>query len=183
MKQSILSSANIGKTVFVTPHAVEEARKDFGLLGFPDASVRSYVEENLRKSTFITETASEKDGKIKIDRLFSYNRMIFILDRYDDVVITCYVRHDACKDIRSKVRELLMRELQQLEDTQATIENEIVSKDMERAILEGIAEATKDSRIRYAVYEMDRDIERLRSELDHHRLDKSRVAKGIATYM
>jgi hypothetical protein len=163
--------------IYVTPHAMLKASELFGINYGPEA--RQFVIDNLKKATFVSEIVGE-DGKV--DRLFGYRRIAFILDRNDPVVITVYPRKNVEAGLREKVTELLFEHLDDLKRQEQELEDELLVIDMEVAMLEelskvGVKEAT------VWVPLMRREYRHKSEELREFGLGRSKVAKGVVAYL
>ncbi|WP_337102384.1 hypothetical protein [Paenibacillus sp. YIM B09110] len=91
--------------IFVTPHALDEAVKDFGV---ERAKAPMYVMDHLRKAAFISNIVNE-DGRP--GRLFGYRRMAFVVAPESDTVITVYPRHNSNPTLMESVQRVLIRAL------------------------------------------------------------------------
>ncbi|ANY67692.1 hypothetical protein BBD42_15375 [Paenibacillus sp. BIHB 4019] len=91
--------------IFVTPHALDEAVKDFGV---ERAKAPMYVMDNLRRAAFIAHIVNE-DGRPS--RLFGYRRMAFVVAPDTATVITVYPRHNVNPTLAESVQRVLIRSL------------------------------------------------------------------------
>lgn len=146
----------LGK-ISVTPHAIDKARELFGFEN--EQQARNFIIRNLKKSTFVSEIVGESG---KVDRLFAYRRIAFVLDRYQDTVITIYIRDNVDKDLREKVRELLCDYLLQLSTRERELEERLFfSKEHGRPD----------------------EVETIENELHRFRIEKSKIAKGAVAFL
>jgi hypothetical protein len=163
--------------VFVTPHAMLRASEEFGVNYGPEA--RDYIKENLKKATYVSEIVGESG---KVDRLFGYRRIAFVLDRYDNVVITVYPRTVVDAELRSKVTELLFEHLEELKHREKAAEDDLLRLDMEIEMLWQLSRAGVGE---FAIGAQVANIERRQKEkeLRNFQLERSRVAKGVVAYL
>lgn len=143
--------------ISVTPHAIEKAMDLFGFENPKDA--KRFIIENLKQSVFVSEIMGETG---KVDRLFAYRRIAFVVDRYKDVVITVYIRENADKELREKIRELLCDYLVQLSEKERAIEDRLI-----------LARA----------HGRPGEIAAAEAELARFRREKSKIAKGTVLFL
>jgi hypothetical protein len=172
------------KKIKYTRHALEEAKIELGEGNegrvYGDEDARRFIENNLRQATFISEIMNEAG---KIDRLYAYRRYAFVLDRHDDVVITCYRRDNVHEDIRAKVRDLLFKELEEMAAQEDELLTEVLAADFALTLQNELKrrqyvypdwETSQVLKLRYTT---------AKGRLHAFRLEKSKIAKGIAAYM
>jgi len=179
------------ENVKYTRHAVDEARKELmkeldaevaAITIVSDAAAVGFIKSSMRQATYISEIT---DARGKTDRLYAYRRYCFVLDRYDDVVITVYRRDHVHEDIRSIVKELLFQKLADLEAVEKILVEERLQADMRHKLELHInmalgANSFKHTHKELVAWEELREIER---KLIEFRLEKSKIAKGIAAYV
>jgi hypothetical protein len=173
-----------------TYHAVKEVQIELeremgGSCAFiPKEQAIECIKESMKVAKYLGEIMS--DGG-KIDRLFAYRRFCFVLDRYDDVVITVYKRENVHEEIRNLVQELLFDKLRELEKAEKLLDEERLAADVrlqlevELSKVENIG-ACNLGGVRNE-FNLRRELEGLENRLFHFRLRKSKIAKGIAAYL
>lgn len=168
---------DFNKYVFITPHAVLKASDLFGVDYGSEA--RKTILEKLKRATFVSEIVGESG---KVDRLFAYRRIAFVLDRYDDVVITIYLRENVEVELREKVRELLFDHLSELQAKEKLIETDLMRIEIEYEMLKELDKVgLYEAGVWFAA--VRDEIKHKKRELHMFRLDKSKVAKGIVAYL
>jgi hypothetical protein len=171
--------------IFVTPHACDEAAKDFGV---SRDRAPQFVMAQLRKATFIDNVIGD-DGNP--GRLFGYQRMAIVVAPDVPTVITVYPRHVPSSAIRDPIEKVLYRALTAAKRKEAReikrINVEIAQLGIERAQC-SLRKAKSSSRKVCAVMdvriaEIDAALRNYAQELYEVRREKSNLAKGIVAYV
>jgi hypothetical protein len=105
--------------IFVTPHACDEATKDFGV---ERKLAPMFVMDNLRKAAYVSMVVNE-DGRPS--RLFAYRRMAIVVAPDTATVITVYPRHNANPAVLESVQKVLLRALKAAERKEKLAEKRI----------------------------------------------------------
>jgi hypothetical protein len=174
-----------------TYHAIEETKKELAkaqevqLEAITDEYAQLFIKDCMRQAKFISEII---DDKGKIDRLYAYRRYCFVLDRYDDVVITVYKRENVHEEIRELVQELLFEKLTSLEQTEALLEEERLAADIRVELIRNINRAINNNKQSSAadlirIAEAKTELDAIERKLQYFRRKKSKLAKGIAAYI
>lgn len=177
-------------TVSYTYHAIKEVKHEIlkfseknykSLSEITDAEAASFIKDHMRKARFISEIMSEEG---KIDRLFAYRRYCFVLDRYDDVVITVYRRDHVHPEIRELVNEVLFEKLAAIQESERLLEAQRLEADITLQLNKvfnerfGASFATQLEEL--AAWDELKAIDR---KLFEFRIKKSKLVKGIAAYV
>jgi len=89
----------------VTQHAIDRAVER---LGAERASAEQTIRDNMKKATFVSYILNEEG---RHNRLFTYQRVAYILAADIDLVVTLFKQHYAPAAITQQVRKVLDREL------------------------------------------------------------------------
>lgn len=171
--------------IFVTPHACDEAAKDFGV---DRAKAPIYVMDNLRKAAFISNIVNE-DGRP--GRLFGYKRMAFVVAPETDTVITVYPRHNVNQALSDSVKKLLTGALKSADRKEKVAEKRIsIAKaqlNVERAECELRRAKSQSITVIDAmitrVNDIDAEIIALDRELLEIKREKTNLANSIVVFV
>ncbi|GAA0840631.1 hypothetical protein GCM10008915_36580 [Bifidobacterium pullorum subsp. gallinarum] len=171
--------------IFVTPHALDEATKDFGI---ERSKAPVFVMDNLRKASFVSMIVNE-DGRPA--RLFGYKRMAFVVAPETDTVITVYPRHSVNQTLSAAVLKLLQRTLKSAERKEKTADKRTaIAKaelNVERASCE-LRKARSNSltiidAMNTRINEIDAELTRLDRELLEIKREKTNLANSLVVFI
>lgn len=169
-----------------TKHAVEEVKKElFREYGnkVDTTTAAAFIKDNMRKATYISEIMNDKG---KIDRLYAYRRYCFVLDRRDDCVITVYKRDNVHEDVRQVVQELLFKKLRELEQLEALLVEQRLEADIRLQIItqfnQYFGDFSKSLDVIDELLAWD-ELKAIDHKLYEFRLEKAKIAKGIAAHI
>lgn len=174
-----------GKMITVSSHAEEQARKKLGV-SFKQAA--TFIRDNLRKAQYIGKIVGENGKKC---RLFGYNRIAFVLDENDDIVVTVYPRKTCVPELRDSVREIVTKELRKinrkLNATERRITLEKADLKVELAETERRLVRTRSESVKLAcqarIAAINEELRLLDEELENMRQERSTFLKGVVTYV
>ncbi|HGO9416641.1 TPA: hypothetical protein ACLBZX_005136 [Bacillus cereus] len=172
-----------------TYHAIKEMREElekdngYEATSFTDEQVKKIISECMQKATFISKIMGTNQ---KVDRLFAYRRYCFVLDLNKDVVITVYRREFAAEELRELVRPFLFERLAEMHEVEEELEQQRVAADMAYLMTQKInakmgGGACFESQVREAI--VREELKTVTRQLYHFRLEKSKIAKGIALFI
>lgn len=174
----IMTKAHFENEVYITPHAADKAMELFGFTSRLEA--RRFIRNSLNKATYISDIENEEGKK---DRLFAYRRTAFVLDRTQDTVITIYIRDNVDKELREKVRDLLCDHIKELHKQEEELEEELLSLEIERSLLEELKKIDESLVRDEELYFLDKYVIRKREELADFKLERSKVVKGAVAFL
>jgi hypothetical protein len=171
-----------------TYHAIKEMREEldkdngYGAPRLTDEQVRRTINEHMEKATFISKIMGANK---KVDRLFAHRRYCFVLDLHEDVVITVYRREFAAGELRDLIRPLLFEKLDKLHAEEAELENQRISADMAYLMTQQLnakmGGACFENQVREAIARQE--LKAVTRKLYEFRIEKSKIAKGIALFI
>lgn len=168
-----------------TYHAIKEMREELqqdemivssGRIS--DEKVRQYMCEFMKEATYLGEIT---DHTGKTDRLFAYRRYCFVLDLTDDVVITAYRRNIASDELRDIIKPILMSKLEDMEREIAKLQAEFDKRDREYKLEQKIYDSLRRNGYSTGIHRRLRG--EARSKLIAAKVEKSKIAKGIALFI
>jgi len=172
--------------IFVTPHALDEAVKDFGI---ERSKAPMHVMDLLRKSALIDPYIVGDDGNPV--RLFAYKRQAFIVSLDSDTVVTTYRRDSAADLIRNAVEPVLRRVLRAAQREEAAELKRLAVMKAELSVRRAECELaqlltkrpTKARSLLEEITQIDAEITQINTEMVSARQRKSTLAKGICAYV
>lgn len=171
-----MTEASLKGKIFVTPHAIDRAIELFDFDDRRDAM--HFIREGLRESTFISEIVGETG---KVDRLFAKNRLAFVVDRTEDVVITVYIREVVDKELRGEVQEAITQHLASLIQSEKELEDALLSLEIRDNIDQELI--ARGEQPFHDWRELQQLVTELQNKLDALRAKRSRVAKGAVAFL
>lgn len=171
--------------VIVTHHAIDKAVSDFGVA---QCDADSWIRSNYRQARFIANIVS-KEGRPS--RLFTKNRITFVVARDSNTIITLYPSEVRSMLLRNKVEDLVTRELRKIERQEATTvrRNHLTRLELsvERAACLLRAEKTRSQAVKMAmqarVKAIDEYFAQLDADIENVRHEKRKIAKAVAAYV
>ncbi|WP_103110234.1 hypothetical protein [Brevibacillus reuszeri] len=171
--------------ISVSAHAIDEAVKDFRV---NRKVAEEWIRSNLRKARFIANIVSEEG---RPSRLFAKNHITFILEEDTDTVITLYPSDYTAASIRTKVENVVNRELRKIERKEsATVKRNQLSRlelNVERAACLLRAEKTRSQSVKLAmqarIAAIDEYLTQLNEDIEKIRHEKRKIAKAVAAYI
>lgn len=171
--------------IFVTPHACDEAAKDFGV---ERAKAPSYVMSQLRKASYIDDIIGDDGNPSK---LYAYQRMAIVVAPDSPTVITVYPRHQASASLRDPLEKVISRILKaaQRKETREVkrISICIAELSVERAQYELRRAKTTSKKLvaelSVKLIEVDAEITSYQAQIYEVKREKSMLAKGIVAYV
>lgn len=164
--------------IFVTPHALDEATKDFGV---ERAKAPMFVMDNLRKAAFISNIVNE-DGRPA--RLFGYRRMAMVVAPESATVITVYPRHNSNPTLLESVQRVLVRALKAANRKERVAEKRITvaiaQLNVERAECELRKVRSNSISLIAALTERQTEIARTINEMERKLLEIKRETTNLA---
>ncbi|HFR4151367.1 TPA: hypothetical protein ACHVJ6_005358 [Bacillus cereus] len=168
-----------------TYHAIKEMREELqqdemivSSDRISDEKVRQYMREFMKEATYLGEIT---DHIGKTDRLFAYRRYCFVLDRTDDVVITAYRRNIASDELRDIIKPILMSKLEDMEREIAKLQAEFDKRDREYKLEQKMYDSLRRNGYSTGIHRRLRG--EARSKLIAAKVEKSKIAKGIALFI
>jgi hypothetical protein len=171
--------------IFVTPHACDEAVKDFGC----ERSVAPmFVMDYLRKAAFIAHIVNE-DGRPA--RLFGYKRMSIVVSPDAPTVITVYPRTHAVDELQAPVQRIIIRALKAANRKERTAERrinvDVAQLNVEKAACELRLARSNSVTVIAAmadrVTEINGEIAQLQRELFEIKREKTALANSVVMYV
>lgn len=171
--------------IFVTPHACDEATKDFGV---ERAKAPSYVMSQLRKASYIDDIIGDDGNPSK---LYAYQRMAIVVAPDSPTVITVYPRNQASASLRDPIEKVLNRILKAAKRKETRdikrISICIAEISVERAQYELRRAKTTSKKLMTEltakINEVDTEIARYQAQIFEVKREKSMLAKGIVAYI
>lgn len=174
----------IGK-VYVSQHAIDRASSRFNV---DKAKAEQWIRDNVRKARYVSTILS---GDGKTSRLFTFQRVAYILAVDSDHVVTVFEQHHAPAELTQRVRKLILAELAKYERKEAVVER-TVNVEKSRLAIE-IARCnyrmmvTPSKTVIQANTKRLREIENIYAELDAKlteiRREKTSIAHGLVAYL
>lgn len=169
----------------VLPHACERAVEHFRV---DRREASRFITENLRKSSFVSYITHE-DGRLQ--RLFGFNRIAFVVDAADDTVITVYPQHQANAAVLEPVHKVLIRALKAADRKEKAEERRIKVEKAQLAIKRAECElriARTSSRkvtvtMRAEIEDIDAKSAELGRQLTEIKREKKNLAKSIVAFI
>lgn len=179
------AGAHFTGKIFVTPHACDEAAKDFGV---DRSKAPMYVMDQLRRASFIADIVNE-DGRPS--RLFGYKRMAIVVAPDTATVITVYPRHQANSGVSETVQKALLRALKSANRKEKLAEKRIniaiAQLNVELANCELKKARSESLNVIGAMKQRQADVRRAISELERELLaikrEKTTLANDIVMYL
>ncbi|WP_028559815.1 hypothetical protein [Paenibacillus pinihumi] len=176
---------NFTGKVTVSQHAVDRVIERFGV---EKTKAEQWVRDNVKKSRYVSTVLGE-DGSLV--RLFTFQRVAYLLNIEVDRVVTVYSRHYAPSDLSQRVRKLIMSELTKFERKEAVTERAVnvekaklaieVAKCNYRMLVTPSKAVLRANTSR--VRELSERIAELDRQLAAVRKEKSEIAKGLIPYL
>lgn len=172
--------------IIVSSHALDRTVEHFGV---NRAQAPAWVKERLRKAALIDGHNVEEDGRIT--RMFTYNRVVFIVDAMEPCVVTTYPQKAAHNSIKSPIERIIQRTIKAAQRKEATetkrINVAIAELNVQRANCE--LRRTKSESLKVIadmdakIHAIDVEIAELREELADVRREKKSIMKSVAVYV